>query len=249
MNVEVNINQSEKEKNLQERETIINNDLNKFYLKYYPVKKLLFENIKNIYSLISYLNDNMKALELENMDFREGREATLEEKIHLIEDFYKKIGISFNFNQIIEDGTFEIIRTNPLYDILDFELTRGNNNYNGEHKSIEVYNNGLLTDSIIWVHEISHYRNQEDDGRGPVNSLLTELLAFTESLIYTDYLEKQGYKKEAIMFKISEYHNLYNIIKIGYLLVRIYLLYFLLSKFQKIIISFYIRKQIVMKRR
>lgn len=230
---DTNKNQIEKEKNKNEREKEINEFLNKFFLHYHQRRPLLFENIKEIYTLISYLNDNMEPLELEDIDFREGTEATLEEKIQLIEDFYKSIGVPFNFNKIIEAGTFEIIRTNPIYDILDYELTRGCNNYNGEHKSIEVYNNGLLTDSIIWVHEISHYRNQTDEGRGQVNSLLTELLAFTESFVYVDNLEKQGYKKDAIAFKISEYKNFYNVVKVAYLSVRIYLLYFLLGEISK----------------
>lgn len=228
-----NLNQIEKEKNKNEREKEINEFLNKFFLHYHPRRPLLFENIKGIYTLISYLNDNMEPLELEDIDFREVKEATLEEKINLIEDFYKSIEVPFDFNKIIQNGTFEIIRTNPLYDILNYELIRGSNNYYGEYKSIEVYNNGLLTDSIIWIHEISHYRNQTEDGRGQVNSLLTELLAFTESFIYVDYLENQGYKKEAIAFKISEYKNFYNIIKAAYLSVRIYLLYFLLGEISK----------------
>lgn len=219
--------------NKDKREENINKFLNDFFKFNHPRKKVLFDNIKNIYALISFLNDNMEELEIEEDDFRLGTEATLNEKINLIDDFYKSIGVDFKLDKIIEDGTFEIIRTNPLHDILNSELTTGHNNYYGEHKSIEVYNNGLLTDSIIWVHEISHYRNQTDIGRGQVNDLLTELLAFTESFIYVDYLEKQGYKKEAIMFKISEYKNLYNIVKVAYSSVKIYLLYFLIGEVSK----------------
>lgn len=231
--VKKNIDEVKEETNLKEREKKINEFLNDFFLHYHPRKRLLFENLKNIYSLISYLHDNMEPLEVEDIDFREGRESNLEEKINLIEDFYKSIGITFDFNKIIQDGTFEIIRTNSLDDILNFELTSGHNNYHGDHKSIEVYNNGLLTDSIIWVHEISHYRNQTDNGRGEVNDILTELLAFTESFIYADYLEKQGYQKEATMFKISEYKNLHNVIQLADGYVRIYLLYFLLGEVSK----------------
>ena len=216
-----------------EKEENINNFLNCFYNYNYPRKQILFNNLKNIYYLISFLNENMEELEIEETDFREGIEMNLDGKIKLIEDFYNWAGVPFGFEKIIKDGTLEIIRTNPLDDILDYELTRGRNNYYGENKSIEVYNNGLLTDSIIWVHEISHYRNQTDKKRNEVNDILTELLAFTESLIYTDYLEKQGYKKESLMFKISEYKNLYNVIKIANLSVRIYLLYFLLGEVSK----------------
>lgn len=221
------------EKNKEKREENINNFLNNFFKFNYHRKQMLFDNIKNIYALISFLNYNMEELEIEEDDFRLGTEANLTEKINLIDNFYKSIGVDFKLDKIMEDGTFEILRTNPLDDILNYELITGHNYYHGEHKSIEVYNNGLLTDSIIWVHEISHYRNQTDISRGQVNDLLTELLAFTESFIYVDYLEKQGYKKEAIMFKISEYKNLYNIVKVAYSSVKIYLLYFLIGEISK----------------
>lgn len=215
------------------REKNINTFLNDFYKFNHPRNKILFDNIKNIYILISFLNKNMETLELEDRDFRIGAEANLREKANLIDGFYKSIRVDFKLDKIINEGTFEILGTNPLHDILNFELTSGHNNYHGEHKSIEVYNNGLLTDSIIWVHEISHYRNQTDIKRGQVNELLTELLAFTESFIYVDYLEKQGYKKEATMFKISEYKNLHHTIKVAYLSLRVYLLCFLLGEVSK----------------
>jgi hypothetical protein len=44
---------------------------------------------------------------------------------------------------------------------------------------------------------------------------------------------KKGYKKEAIIFKISEYKNLHNIIQLADGYVRIYLLYFLLGEVSK----------------
>ena len=98
-----------------------------------------------------------------------------------------------------------------------------------EHKAINVYNNTLITDSIIWVHEISHYRNQPPLFRGEVNDILTELLAFTYELIYTDYLEQIGYEEEGKTFKIEEYKRLHTFIKKGYYIVRIFLLYFFIS--------------------
>ena len=81
---------------------------------------------------------------------------------------------------------------------------------------ILLYNNTLKTDSIIWVHEISHYRNQPPLFRGEVNDTLTELLAFTYEFIYTDYLEQIGYEEEGKKFKIEEYKNLHTFIKKGY---------------------------------
>ena len=219
--------------NKVEREEDINQFLNEFFNFNYPKRKILFDNIKNIYALISFLNNNMEDLEMDDEDFRLSSEANLNDKIKLIDDFYRSIDVDFKFDKIIEDGTFEILGTNSLYGIADNELNGGFNNYYGQHKAIEVYNNGLLTDSITWVHEISHYRNQTDIERAEVNDMLTELLAVTESLIYTDYLEKLGYKKEATMFKIAQYNILYYVIKVSYPLMKIYLLYFLLGEVSK----------------
>ena len=60
--------------------------------------------------------------------------------------------------------------------------------------------------------------------------ILTELLAFTEELIYADYLEGIGYQEAVNTFKISEYNNFYSIINQGFHIIRITLLYYLLGK-------------------
>lgn len=59
---------------------------------------------------------------------------------------------------------------------------------------------------------------------------MTELVAFTEEFIYTDYLSKIGYEKESEVWKIKEYQNLYKIIKIGVPFVKIHLVYHLLGE-------------------
>ena len=59
---------------------------------------------------------------------------------------------------------------------------------------------------------------------------MTELLAFTEELIYADYLEGIGYQEAVNTFKISEYNNFYSIINQGFHIIRITLLYYLLGK-------------------
>lgn len=216
------------------KEQSANSFLKSFFEYNYSSDKLLFDNLKNIYILITFLNNNMEDIEIEDIDWREIPKTTIFEAEKIIDSFYKEIGVNFKLNDIIKDGTFDILRTNSLEEAYLYELTSGNNNYKNGHKSINVYNNGLITDSIIWVHEISHYRNQPQHYRGEVNDLLTELLAFTEQFIYIDYLEKIGYnKKEVDMLRIREYKNLHYIIKVAFFTVRIYLLYFLMGEISK----------------
>lgn len=234
---------------------IINNEqsanlfLKEFYDENYNDNILLFDNMQNIYNLIVFLYYNMQELDIEYPNLREGQRTSVVEVEKIIDDFYKNLGIDFKFNEIIKDGTFNIIRTTYPKKANIRELTHGNNNYyviteyfedpktkekiiiyEGIHKTINVYNNTLITDSIIWVHEISHYRNQPPLFRGEVNDILTELLAFTYELIYTDYLEQIEYEEEGKTFKIEVYKNLHTFIKKGYYIVRIFLLYFLLGE-------------------
>lgn len=77
-------------------------------------------------------------------------------------------------NDIERDGTLNILNTNTPSEATHNQIYFGNNNYviteefyidpktkekiityRAFHKTINVYNNDLLTDSIIWVHEIS----------------------------------------------------------------------------------------------
>lgn len=218
-----------------------NSFLKSFFELTYNDNKILFDNIQNIYILISFLYNNMQYLDVETQDFRYGKRIKFKEATKLIEEFYKSINIHFEFDKIIKDKTFNIIKTNAPEEATFHELTYGNNKYiladdrstKIAKRKINVYNNGLLTDSIIWVHEISHYKNQPPEKRGEVNDILTELIAFTEELIYTDYLKQIGYEEEATMFNIEEYKNLtYFIIK-SYFVIRIALLYFMTKKVSK----------------
>lgn len=234
-------------------EASTNTFLKSFFDATYNGNKLLFDNMSNIYKLISFLYYNMDSLDVERLDLRDGTRADYMAKSKLIDNFYKNIGIDFRMEEITSSGVLNIISTNNPKKATFKEIYTGNNNYfiheeayinirtqervvvdTTYHKVINVYNNDLVTDSIIWVHEISHYRNQPSIKRGEVNDILTELLAFTEELIYADYLEGIGYQESVNTFKISEYNNFYSIINQGFHIVRITLLYYLLGSCVKL---------------
>lgn len=239
----------DEEKNIEES---ANTFLKSFLDATYNDNKILFDNMQNIYALISFLYNNMQYLDVEIQDLRTSTRKDYVAKSKLINDFYKNIGINFVMNDIERDGTLNILNTNTPSEATHNQIYFGNNNYviteefyidpktkekiityRVFHKTINVYNNDLLTDSIIWVHEISHYKNQPPEKRDKVNDILTELVAFTEELIYTDYLKQIGYEKEATMFNIEEYKNLHNYINCSHYVIKITLLYYLLGKVSK----------------
>ena len=238
-----------------DKENNIEKEINKFLKNFFSTthneNKILLNNIKKIYVLISFLCNNLEKLDIETKDLRNSTRKDYIEKTQLINDFYKSIGINFKVNDIEKNGTINILGTYEPKDATS-QLTYGNNNYifyerrsfnfktkedniisRNYHKSINVYNNDLLTDSIIWVHEISHYKNQPKEKRHEVNDILTELIAYTEELLYIDYLENIGYEEEAKIFKIMEYQNLYSILNFSYYIIKITLLYYLLGSVNK----------------
>lgn len=238
-----------------DKENTIEKEINEFlknlFNTSYNENKIFLNNLKNIYILISFLYDNLEKLDIDTKDLRNTTRKDYVEKTQLINDFYKSLGINFKVNDIEKNGTLNILETNEPIDATS-QLTYGNNNYifyerrsfnfktkedniisRNYHKAINVYNNGLLIDSIIWVHEISHYKNQPKEKRHEVNDILTELIAYTEELLYIDYLENIGYEKEAKIFKIMEYQNLYSILNFSYYIIKITLLYYLLGSVNK----------------
>lgn len=76
---------------------------------------------------------------------------------------------------------------------------------------VNTCNNGLIVDSIILVHELSHLRDQPEKGRRLTSDLLTEALAFTDELIFLDYLEELGYVDDVNMFKNYLYNQCYRL--------------------------------------
>lgn len=238
-----------------DKENTIEKEINQFlknlFNTSYNENKIFLNNLKNIYILISFLYNNLEKLDIDTKDLRNTTRKDYVEKTQLINDFYKSLGINFKVNDIEKNGTLNILETNEPKDATS-QLTYGNNNYifyerrsfnfktkedniisRNYHKAINVYNNGLLIDSIIWVHEISHYKNQPKEKRHEVNDILTELIAYTEELLYIDYLENFGYEEEAKIFKIMEYQNLYSILNFSYYIIKITLLYYLLGSVNK----------------
>ena len=235
-----------------EVEVSTNTFLKSFFDIEYNKNKLLFSNLGNIYSLITFLSNNIENLDMKTPDLSCGARKDLMEKLKLIEGFYKSMKIDFNIDNIFKNGTSNIISTNNPDEATFSEIYSGNNNYiiteesytdsktnqkiityKEYHKTINVYNNDLVTDSIIWVHEISHYRNQPSIKRGEVNDILTELVAFTEELIYIDYLKRVGYEEEANMFAVAAYNNFYYFLTRSYSIIRIVLLYYSLGEISK----------------
>lgn len=173
--------------------------MNDFVTNMHPWDEIIYDNINFFYSLNfhiiesldSIFNDFNDEINISKMPIK-----SFYENIEIINIFYKKIGLNFEVNDVIKNGVLEYKFYNYNDEDKINRLKYGYNCYDGcsKNKEICACNNGLITDSIILVHELSHYRNQVDNGRGIVGRFFTETLALTDELIYYDYLLNNGYK-------------------------------------------------------
>lgn len=182
---------------------------------YYNDKNLAFDKINDILSLVSFLKYQICGFiqnNIPNFEYSKFTKANEEEKLKIINNFYKYIGTSFRLNEtILKDYNIEHI--NPDEYIENDDVSTLINkigsgvSYFDEHKVVDVYDSGMLYDSITWIHESRHYRNQPDGERSQISYVLTESVSFAEELIYTDYLESLGYNYESYISKYDTFSN------------------------------------------
>lgn len=144
-----------------------------------------------------------------DMNIRSLNKSNIPFNIELIQKFYKENNISFDIEKYIREGNITIENIKPK-DITLNSIMCGKSLYSDGKNKIEIQNNSLVADSATWIHELSHFRDQPDHERNEISHLFTESIAYTEELIYLDYLEKKGYKKEAKLIKNLIFTSAYN---------------------------------------
>ena len=100
-----------------------NTFLKSFFAATYNDNKMLFDNMQNIYALISFLYNNMQYLDVETQDLRTSTRKDYVAKSKLINDFYKNIGINFVMNDIEKNLGEQVITQNNH---LNYEYTTNN---------------------------------------------------------------------------------------------------------------------------
>lgn len=201
----------------------INDFFNNFFKCHHKINNLLFDNLDIYYNICIFLEQELSIF-FENNEFEYDLDGftkkSFYENIELIKNFYIKYKIDFNLDRLVFDGTVEF----KEIEFNDYSFS-GYNNIVDDHKSVTLYNNGLIIDSVILVHELSHLSNQSNKERTQVNNLITEAVAFAYEFIYLDYLFKEGYQDDSFIFRYSLMKTFYQILTMAYPLLRLYYVY------------------------
>lgn len=186
----------------------------------YYLNNIIFTNITDYLALITFLEEHILLSnkdEANNINYTLFTKSTKEENVNIVNKFYRNLNINFDINKEVEKEnisyhTHDITKFSKDKDIELEKLIFGScipKANNGSPK-ILITNNGLLSDSVTLVHELSHYRNYPWT---LVGDNLTEVLSFAEETIYLDYLLRLGYKYEFYKINTINYDSFYDNIK------------------------------------
>lgn len=212
----------------------LESNLNDFIVSIGGYNNIVFNQLAFYYNLCIELGETLQKHFKdynEEIDYSKISKISLFDKLDLIKDFYKSVGIFFDIDKYINDGTIGFENYDHFYDNEDIEDERkfmfgyGLSSYEGEKKLVDVCNNGFITDIPVIVHELSHFRDQPDVRRNQVSHLLTESLAITEEFICCDYLNQKGYKSDMNFFLERQLYSLYNGVRYMKSIYRMLLLY------------------------
>lgn len=212
----------------------LESNLNDFIVSIGVYNNIVFNQLPFYYNLCIELSETLQKhfnYYEDKIDYSKISKISLFDKLDLIKDFYKNVGISFDIDKYISDGTINFENYDHFYDNEDTESKKtfmfgyGLSSYEGEKKLVDVCNNGLITDIPVIVHELSHFRDQPDVKRNQVSDLLTETLAITEEFICCDYLSQKGYKSEMNFFLERQLYSLYKSVEYMKSIYRMLLLY------------------------
>ena len=176
---------------------------------------LLSEYLTSIFFLAQeyyfYFVDNFSESSIDK-NIQPRTNLSIKEKIDLVEDFYKSLGFPYSINEAVKNGSFDLIikEYDQESDVYDGK-TLGIAKFEDDHIDVQCTDYGTLFDTISWVHELAHYNNISKNNEKE-NSLLTESMSFTMTLLYADYLKERGYSEAGDYF-IRQYYSNFLIIE------------------------------------
>ncbi len=217
------------EKAIQE----VENFLIEYIFNHTRIPNCVLDNLDLFYTIACEIEETLEG-EFKNgitLNPNQLKKVTLMEKIEIVKQYFQEHEIEFDIEKYIMDGTIAFIDYNQLEESeKQFDIRRcfnGNMKKEKNHKKlIDVSENGFICDIPILVHEISHFRDESTKtSRNQISNLLTEALAYGETLISADYLYELGFSYDAQSIFKFEGNTLYQIAKNYKKVAKLFLVY------------------------
>ena len=140
-------------------------------------------------------------------------QISIEEMYNLTQEFLNFYHINFNISNLVKDK--KIIINNIKEKLENKEITDeeyNNLRFNARcNKGLICFNYcGDIIDCIVFLHEITHLRNEPLDTkthRTEINDFITESIAYAEEFIFLDFLKAKGYEDDYNNYLCDIFYN------------------------------------------
>lgn len=140
-------------------------------------------------------------------------QISIEEMYNLTQEFLNFYHINLNISNLVKDK--KIIINNIKEKLENKEITDeeyNNLRFNARcNKGLICFNYcGDIIDCIVFLHEITHLRNEPLDTkthRTEINDFITESIAYAEEFIFLDFLKTKGYEDDYNNYLCDIFYN------------------------------------------
>ena len=140
-------------------------------------------------------------------------QISIEEMYNLTQEFLNFYHINLNISNLVKDK--KIIINNIKEKLENEEITDeeyNNLRFNARCNKGLIYFNycGDIIDCIVFLHEITHLRNEPLDSkihRTEINDFITESIAYAEEFIFLDFLKTKGYEDDYNNYLCDIFYN------------------------------------------
>ena len=140
-------------------------------------------------------------------------QISIEEMYNLTQEFLNFYHINLNISNLVKDK--KIIINNIKEKLENKEITDeeyNNLRFNARcNKGLICFNYcGDIIDCIVFLHEITHLRNEPLDSkihRTEINDFITESIAYAEEFIFLDFLKTKGYEDDYNNYLCDIFYN------------------------------------------
>lgn len=187
------------------KEEKINEYFNALFSKRYQKYSLLFNNLEALSKSQLFLEKKLEsAYEMTNFAKENLTKMDFLECIELAKQFYHDMGIDYDIEKLVQNGTIDI----NVPENSEIIINSGFTTFKQNHIGLSVNYNNSISDATVLVHELAHARGME-----PIfyktYDFFTETMAFTEQYIFIEYLNNMGYNKDLNILKSKNYRSLW----------------------------------------
>ena len=140
-------------------------------------------------------------------------QISIEEMYNLTQEFLNFYHINLNISNLVKDKKIIINNIKEKLEHKEITLEEYNNlRFNARCNKGLIYFNycGDIIDCIVFLHEITHLRNEPLDNktnRTEINDFINESIAYAEEFIFLDFLKTKGYEDDYNNYLCDIFYN------------------------------------------